>query len=95
MICEYFTHGSVYRIGGDEFVVIINGHDHEDRYSLLEAFDRQIEENVNSGGVVVSTGISDYDPENDNSYHSVFERADKLMYERKNKLKEMGAKTRD
>ena len=95
LICDYFKHSPVYRIGGDEFVVIINGHDYEDRYSLLEEFDRQIEENVKSGGVVVSTGISDYDPDSDNSYHSVFERADKLMYERKNKLKEMGAKTRD
>jgi GGDEF domain-containing protein len=43
---------------------------------------------------VISAGISVYRDE-DFSFHSVFERADARMYQRKMQLKGMGAATRD
>jgi hypothetical protein len=39
-------------------------------------------------------GYSTLEP-NDERLHDVFERADRMMYERKQELKRMGAKTRE
>ena len=36
MICEIFKHSSVFRIGGDEFAVVLSGVDYEKRKELLE-----------------------------------------------------------
>ena len=94
LICNTFDHSPVFRTGGDEFVALLNGRDYPNRTELLEGFDRQVEENIKEGKVVVSAGMSEFDPQTDNCFHTVFERADQLMYERKSKLKEMGAKSR-
>ena len=91
LICKKFTHSPVYRIGGDEFAVLLEGEDYSRRSELLIELDRQIEENLLSGEVVVSTGIDIYIPSCDSSFSSVFERADKKMYERKRFLKAIKA----
>ena len=95
MICRVFKHSPVFRIGGDEFAIILRGHDYEHRYEILGAINRQIEQHLNTGNVVASLGMADFDPETDNTFHAVFSRADGLMYERKQELKRMGAITRD
>lgn len=89
LICHTFQHSPVYRIGGDEFVAILEGSDYADRVDLLAAFDKQVEENLRTGKVVVASGMAEYDPLHDKSYHSVFERADMKMYLRKQALKKM------
>lgn len=94
LICNTFDHSPVFRTGGDEFVALLNGRDYPNRTELLEGFDRQVEENIGTGKVVVAAGMSDYDPLTDNCFFAVFERADKRMYERKDRLKQMGAKSR-
>ena len=35
MICDVFSHSPVYRVGGDEFVVILTGRDYENRIALM------------------------------------------------------------
>ena len=35
-ICETFTHSPIFRIGGDEFVAILEGQDYEEREKLVE-----------------------------------------------------------
>ena len=88
MICRVYTHSPVFRIGGDEFVVVLFGEDYENREALLEDFRNQIEENVkNESIIIVATGMAVYDPEKDDRVTSVFERADDLMYENKRNLK--------
>ena len=88
MICRVYTHSPVFRIGGDEFVVVLIGEDYENREALLEDFRNQIEENVkNERIIIVATGMAVYDPEKDDRVTSVFERADDLMYENKRNLK--------
>ena len=42
LICDVFKHSPVYRIGGDEFTVILTGTDYENGIELLQAFDRQV-----------------------------------------------------
>lgn len=87
LISEFFCHSCVYRVGGDEFTVILQGEDFANYESLLAAFDRQVEDNLRSGKVVVSSGVAEFLPGKDVSFRSVFERADKQMYLRKHALK--------
>ena len=95
MLCEYYSHSPVYRIGGDEFVVLLTGRDFEARYEILHDINGKIEQNLREGKVVASLGMAEYDAGSDKSFHDVFMRADGLMYERKMQLKGMGAVTRD
>lgn len=87
LICRHFCHSPVFRIGGDEFVVLLEGSDYADREELLDLFDSRIDENLINGTVVVSTGLDIYIPGQDESFSNVFERADKKMYKRKKYLK--------
>ena len=94
LICDIFSHGSVYRTGGDEFVVILQGKGYDTRNETIAAFNRQVEENIKKNGVVVSIGYSTLQP-GDEQLHDIFERADHMMYDRKKELKSMGARTRE
>lgn len=94
MICDHFKRSPVFRVGGDEFVVILEGRDYDERESLLRQINHKIEKNVGTLNVVISLGTADYDPARDLKFHTVFERADERMYQRKTELKKMGAITR-
>ena len=89
MICRQFKHSPVYRIGGDEFVVLLEGEDYRNRTILMSAFETHVEMNLHSGNAVVASGLAEFHPGQDNSYRRVFERADRRMYERKSILKAM------
>ena len=93
LICEYFTHGAVYRIGGDEFVVILQEKGYDTMKEVITEINRVIEENIKKKEVVISIGYSELTNE-DQLVHDVFERADQMMYKRKQELKQMGAPTR-
>lgn len=93
LICEYFKHGAVFRIGGDEFAVVLNEKGYDTLEETLASINKEIEGNIEKEKVVVSIGYSVL-KEGDTQVHDVFERADTMMYERKKQLKEMGAKTR-
>ncbi len=87
LICHIWTHSPVFRIGGDEFAVVLQGEDHVQRDALLETLKSRVLENQRIGGVVVAAGMADYEPGRDTSVASVFERADSRMYENKSALK--------
>lgn len=89
MICRQFKHSPVYRIGGDEFVVMLEGQDYQNRKALLDEFERDVENNLKEGAVVVSSGLAIFRRGQDNSYRRLFERADHRMYDRKGALKAM------
>jgi diguanylate cyclase (GGDEF)-like protein len=86
-ICNTFKHSPVYRIGGDEFVVILSGSDYAARIGLLDTFSQQNAQRAREGGVVVACGMADLKLDRDNSIEEVFVRADAAMYENKTYLK--------
>ena len=92
IICNVFKHSPVYRIGGDEFVVLLYGEDYGNRESLLNNFDKMMYENILKEEIVISTGLDVYIPERKDTFQLVFERADKKMYARKKLLKDMKEK---
>ena len=94
IVCKIFQHSPVFRVGGDEFVVILTGNDFEKRYELLTQLDEKVEDNISKSEAVISAGLSDYIAGKDANLHDVFERADNLMYSRKNELKTLGAQSR-
>ena len=89
MISEFFRNSPVYRIGGDEFVVILQGEDFANRRAQLTAFDRKVDENLRSGKIVVASGMAEYRQGSDKCFRDVFERADQTMYVRKKKKKKL------
>ena len=94
LICKHFKHGAVFRVGGDEFTVVLNDNGFESLNETLDGINKVIEENIIEDKVVVAIGYSTI-TEDDKEVHDIFERADKMMYERKKQLKEMGSKSRD
>ena len=95
IVCEIYKHSPVYRIGGDEFLAVLTGHDYEIRTELMQALHDSALIHIEDGGVVVSGGISEFMPGDDTDFHSVFVRADHRMYEEKKFLKSLGSVTRD
>lgn len=92
IIGDVFRGSPVYRVGGDEFVAVLEDADYEDREELLASFNERIEDNLAKGGVVVSAGVAEYIPGEDSSAKRVFARADMRMYARKDELKREHAK---
>lgn len=88
ILCNIFVHSPVFRIGGDEFVAFLRGNDYSLRHELMYKLQSQIYENKkNNSGVILASGMSEYNPETDSLFSDIFERADKEMYEEKQKLK--------
>lgn len=83
IICNTFKHSPVFRIGGDEFVVILRGSDQENRQRLISELGARQAENKSKGEVTLAYGMSDFIPERDMRVQDVFERADDLMYANK------------
>jgi len=88
LICNNFKHSPVFRIGGDEFVIIIDGQDYTNREELLKTLrDESYANKISRSGPVVASGMTLYNPDTDKSFSDVFERADNLMYKNKEELK--------
>ena len=88
LICDTFKHSPVFRIGGDEFAVVLNGQDYEHRSMLLELIrDKSMFRRNNGTGAVVACGIAAFDAHKDHSVADVFKRADDRMYKNKKALK--------
>ncbi len=94
LICEHFNHGAVFRIGGDEFAVILQGKGYDTMMNVIDSLNAKVEANIKENDVVISIGHSIL-KRDDQQLRDVFERADQMMYERKKELKSMGACTRD
>ncbi len=93
VVCKVFCHSPVFRIGGDEFVVVLWGNDYNDRMLLKDEFIKTLKE-IDADTTLepwekisAAIGIATYDPSKDESVSDVFKRADTLMYENKKAMK--------
>ncbi len=91
IICGVFQHSPVYRIGGDEFVVILEREDLKNDEELTETLRHSMVEIDCLDGTAfktpISMGIARYEQGKDLSFDDVFRRADALMYENKLEIK--------
>ncbi len=88
ILLELFRHSRhlIFRIGGDEFVVILSGYDYEHRRALMDSLHQCSESNTGTNRVVMAAGIAEY-THTDRNINMVFQRADDWMYQEKKKLK--------
>jgi len=93
LICRTFQHSPVFRIGGDEFAVILENDDFRNREKLFAQFRKERAE-IRAAAeheweqANISMGAAVYDPETDPAVIDVARRADKAMYENKRLRKE-------
>lgn len=88
MIVSTFVHSELYRIGGDEFALIITDEDYVNREKLTRGLHEKISrahKNAESllDDTSIAFGIALYNYVKDDSYNSVFTRADSEMYNNK------------
>ena len=87
IICDAFARSPVFRIGGDEFVAIVQGKDYDYLESRISKIKKINDKNKKNGKVTIAVGFSVYNKE-DKFVSDVFERADSIMYANKKKMKE-------
>ncbi len=93
LVCLVFSHSPVFRIGGDEFVVILRNNDYKNVQSLVSAFNVELLKIDQTPDLSpwektsAALGYALFDESVDTSYDNVFRRADKAMYERKKEMK--------
>ncbi len=92
-ICLTFSHCPVFRIGGDEFVVVIKGRDHARKDELMAQFKAKLDEYGSDESlqpwdrISAAIGYAEYDMNIDPDVMSIFRRADKAMYDNKKEMK--------
>ena len=88
LICSIFAHSPVFRIGGDEFVVILNKNDYTDRFQLMSELQSEVRKNLDkTNAPVIAAGLAEYDPDTHTKVCEIFELADSRMYQNKKELK--------
>lgn len=91
-ISYVFKRSPVFRIGGDEFVVILQGHDMEDHVELIEQMHEKAKEEYIALGdnlvpISIACGVALYGEHGDEQFNEVLNRADAKMYENKKAMK--------
>ena len=93
IVCRIYKHSPVFRVGGDEFVVILTGEDYEMRKERMEELREAFETSYNREErdpwhrYSAAFGMAEHAID-DITFDLVFKRADKAMYEEKKHFKE-------
>ena len=92
LISDTFKRSPVFRIGGDEFLVILQNRDLKDCEELFQNFDQDcagtvVEAAAKNVMLSIAKGFAEYDPAADKQFVDVFNRADEEMYKNKRKMK--------
>lgn len=92
ILTNTFKNSAVFRIGGDEFAVVLRGADYQNYHALLEKLDEACASDCVTVGekqipVLMARGVSLFDAEIDCVYEDVFSKADHAMYLHKSESK--------
>ena len=94
IICDVFSHSPVFRIGGDEFVVVLQDSSYNDAASLVARFESRIGAVSRNDQldpwkrVSAAIGYALFDKATDANAQSVLDRADQEMYKHKRAMKD-------
>lgn len=98
VLCDVFSHSPVFRIGGDEFSVILKGRDYENRHELMknitEAFEHIWREHEDDPPHRYSASVGMADSTTCSSTRETIKTADESMYENKRAFKERNESSR-
>ena len=89
LVCEIFEHSPVFRVGGDEFVVVLKLRDYRNVDNLVGDFNAHLEKLQNDDTlnpweqISAAIGYAKFDKTVDD----VFQKADKAMYDKKVAMK--------
>ena len=95
VLCSIFKRSPVFRIGGDEFVVVVEHQDFINLDKNVDQFKACIEHNMTEEDlepwerVSAAIGSAIYDPEQDCGIEDTLKRADELMYANKREMKKL------
>jgi diguanylate cyclase (GGDEF)-like protein len=92
ILSNVFKRSPVFRIGGDEFLVILRNKDLEEHKVLCEKLDLAcarecIMADKETISISIARGFAEYDSAADEQFADVFNRADDAMYKNKSKMK--------
>ena len=92
VICNVFKHSPVFRIGGDEFAVILEGSDLQNHRALIHEmssiyFKTYVEVDAERLPIMMAHGVAIYNSSLDRDFDDVMNRADQQMYTNKRDFK--------
>lgn len=90
IIAEIFGYENVYRIGGDEFAVIMREFNSEKCGEYERKFEKLIDNSKSQFKLSAAIGSASYEESKDSSFESVFKTADERMYKMKTEMKSQG-----
>ena len=92
MVCDIFVHSPVFRIGGDEFAIILRNHDYDYCKNLVNKLNKRFDDFQKDDTLEpwdktsAAIGVAFFEEGDD--MESLFKRADQEMYKRKKEMKE-------
>ena len=89
VFCNTFKHSPVYRIGGDEFAIVLSDTEYEKRSMLFDRLKRSVNRDLENPKESISfaAGMAEYNSQIDESAKDVLKRADTFMYINKGEVK--------
>lgn len=95
IICQVFGHSPVFRVGGDEFVAVLQYEDYRNREALLAEMDRKMaatrsEDSAPWDRISIAKGLAVYNCYTNEPLVDAVQRAHDAMYENKRAMKSFG-----
>lgn len=83
-MCEIYKHSPVFRIGGDEFIIVLAGEDYDSRDIHMANIRQRIEDASSNTDptqkISFAIGMAEFDPSKDTKIADTAKRADAFMY---------------